>query len=185
MKHLPIVFFLLTSVAQSQTFDGVKIDGKLSNAIMAYRTKGYVLQQSEETFAVMSGKVAGNKIELYIFTTPKTHVVCQVKVYLPKQTSWSAIKREYQMFVDLFAEKHGRPDNSYNTFKNPYYEGDGYEMTAVSTGNTLYGSFWLNRNNLSTAVMISRFEQVELSYENDANMNINKRESDEMMLNSF
>lgn len=185
MKHLLIILILVSSVPQAQTFDGVKIDGKLSNAIMSYRTKGYILQKSTENFAIMKGKVAGNNIEMYIFTTPKTHVVCKVKVYLPKRDSWSSIKAEYENFLELFAEKYGQPDNSYNTFKSPYYEGDGYEMLAVSTGNTLYGSFWFNRGNLSMGLLISKFEQIEISYENDINMDINKRESESMISNSF
>jgi hypothetical protein len=185
MKHLLIILILVSSVPQAQTFDGVKIDGTLNNAVMAFRAKGYTLQKSESTYASMKGKVAGNNIELYIFTTPKTHVVCKVVVYMDKERSWYSIKANYENLLELFEEKYGQPDKSYTVFKSPYYEGDGYEMLAISSEKAFYGSYWFNRNNLSMGLSISKFEQIQITYENDANMELNRRESELMISNSF
>lgn len=187
MKKLLLV--LLVSVAcvsvDAQTFDGVKIDGTLPSIVQKYRAKGYTLVKNIENGVIMYGKIAGKKVELYITTTPKSKIVCRATVYLPVDNDWYSLKSDYRTFVNLFIEKHGEPDDTFEFFKRPYYEGDGYEMSALATENVVWASYWMNRNNLTTAVTISKFKQIEFTYENDRNMEIKKKEEESIHSLSF
>lgn len=187
MKKLFLV--LLVSVVcisvNAQTFDGVKIDGSLPSIVQKYRSKGYTLVKNIDNGVIMYGKIAGQKVELYIITTPKTKLVCKATVYLPVNNNWYSLKADYERYVSLFEEKHGEPNDSYHFFKRPYYEGDGYEMTAVATENAVYASYWMSRNNLTTAVTISKYKQIEFTYENDRNMEIKSKEESSIESLSF
>lgn len=178
MKKLLLV--LLVSVAcvsvNAQTFDGVKLDGSLTSVVQKYRLKGYTLSKNINNGVIMYGRIANQRVELYITTTPKSKLVCKATVYLPVDNDWYSLKIDYEKYVRLFTEKHGEPDNSFEFFKRPYYEGDGYEITALTTENAVYASFWMNRSNLTTSVSISKYKQIEFTYENDKNMEIKNKE---------
>jgi hypothetical protein len=168
-------------------FDGVKIDGPLSSKISQYRAKGYSLVKifPEGRGASFKGNIAGRPIELLIFTTEKTKVVFKAIVYLPKQQTWDDIKYEYSKFVDVFTQKMGEPDNQFSFFRDPYFEGDDFEMQAVALEKVEYSSFWVNRNNTTIALSISKYKQVEIVYENDRNMELAKRESLNVSIERF
>lgn len=38
--------------------------------------------------------------------------------------------------------KYGEPDNDFAFFKSPYYEGDGYEESAIKLGKGVFSAFW-------------------------------------------
>lgn len=184
-RLLTLVFIIFSSLSNAQSFDGVRIDGTLSSKIQQYRAKGYVLNKILPNGAIMKGKIAEKVVELFILTTPKTKLVYKMIVYLPVHTNWPDIKSEYTKFVDLFTEKHGEPDSEFDFFRDPYYEGDGYEMSAIVLDKLVCSAFWINRNNLTFSVSISKYKQVEITYENDKNMEIAKQEAAEINLNSF
>jgi len=184
-RLLTLVFIIFSSLSNAQSFDGVRIDGTLSSKIQQYRAKGYILNKILPNGAIMKGKIAEKVVELFILTTPKTKLVYKMIVYLPVHTNWPDIKSEYTKFVDLFTEKHGEPDSEFDFFRDPYYEGDGYEMSAIVLDKLVCSAFWINRNNLTFSVSISKYKQVEITYENDKNMEIAKQEAAEINLNSF
>ena len=186
MKQLlTLILIVYSSILSAQSFDGVRIDGTLSSKIQQYRAKGYVLNKMISNGAIMKGTVAGRPIELFLFTTEKTKLVYKALVYLPVHRNWSDIKSEYTKFVDLFIDKYGQPDSEFDFFRDPYYEGDGYEMSAITLEKVVCSAFWMNKNNTTIAVSISKYKQVEITYENDKNMEIAKREASEINLQSF
>ena len=184
-RLLTLVFIIFSSLSNAQSFDGVRIDGTLNSKIQQYRLKGYVLNKMGPNGAVMKGTIAGRSVELLIFTTKKTKLVYKMIVYLPVHTNWPDIKSEYTKFVDLFIEKYGKPDHEFDFFRDPYYEGDGYEMSAITLDKVVCSAFWLNRNNLTVSVSISKYKQVEITYENDKNTEIATQETLEINLDSF
>lgn len=187
MKKLLLVLLVsaMCVSVNAQSFDGIKIDGSLPSIVQKYRLKGYVLVKYIENGAVMNGKVAGQKVELYLATTPKTKLVCRATVYLPVDNDWYSLKSDYRKYVSLFSEKHGEPDDSFEFFKSPYYEGDGYEISALRTEKVVYSSYWMHRNNLTAGVSISKYRQIEFTYENDKNMEIKEREESSIESLSF
>jgi hypothetical protein len=184
---LVITIILASTNLFSQSFDGISISGDLPTIVSKFKTKGYQFDKyTENGSAIMKGKIAGiYNVELYIFVTPKTKKVCKVVGYLDKEQTWYNLKNEYEKFVQILTEKYGPADNTYNTFTSPYYEGDGYEMTAIGLEKCIYASIWLHKSNLNLALEISKYKQVKFTYENDENMKIMTSEIAEMQNKSF
>lgn len=187
MKNLILAIGILFSFsAQSQTFDGVLIDGDMPSTLAKFKAKGYVHQKTEDGVAILKGKVASlYDVELFVFATPKSKKVCKVVAYLSEHKSWYSIKSEYEKFLGMLTDKYGVPDSKYDFFTSPYFEGDGFEMTALSAEKCTYAAYWFGKSNTTISVEISSYKQVKLVYENESNMAIRKREIESLSSNSL
>ena len=189
MKQIiAIIVIVFSSVfASAQSFDGVPISGDLITTITRFKAKGYTLKEYTNTGgAIMLGKVAFSNVELFISVTPKTKKVFKVSVYFDEERTWANLKSVYNKYFDILTEKYGSPDSKYATFETPYYEGDGYEMTAVGAEKCIYFAMWLMpQDNLNVAVKISEFKQVQLIYENAEMIKIKSKEIAELENKSF
>ena len=189
MKKLITLFiiFLSSFSLSAQTFDGVPISGDVQTIITKFKEKGYVFDKyTENGSAIMKGKIARlYDVQIFIFTTPKSKKVCKVVGYLDKQQTWHILRDEYEKFVEILTEKYGSATNTYKQFISPYYEGDGYEMSAISLEKCIYASIWIDKSNLNLAVEISKYSQVKFTYENAENMKIMASELAEMQNKSF
>lgn len=186
MKNSLLAIFLMFSVyVNAQSFDGVPVSGDLPTAVAKYKAKGYTVSKYIENGVILKGKVAGNSIELFVFTTPKSKKVCKMVAYLDEDISWRSLKYNYNKFYDIFLEKYGEPDSKYDFFSSPYEEGDGYELQAVSLEKATFAAYWLRRDNLTVAVEISKYKQIKLVYENNLVMNIRDKEQSEIESKSF
>lgn len=172
MRNLMLSILLTLSITTfGQYFNEVKIDGNSADYITKIKAKGYTLKEyyKNGNGAILKKDLA----ELYVFWTPKTKMVYKVTYYLPKKDSWYGLKSQYQDFYKLLSDKYGepKPDNVYEYFTKPYYEGDGYELTGLSLGKVTYFTFWdlSEKENLQIGLSISKYEQVEISYENYKN----------------
>lgn len=160
---------------KSQAFDGVEIGGPISVAIEKFKAKGYKLVEKYETGARMVGKVGVYQVELYLTKTPKSGKFAKIGLYFDKRISWSSLLSDYNRMKEIIVDKYGIPTSDYETFVNPFYLGDGYEMTAVKIEKCIYASYWL-MDTMNISLEISKFAQVNLSYENVANMDLLSRE---------
>lgn len=188
MKQLFIIAFAFISLqsSYSQSFDGVPISGTLQDAVAKFKSKGYTLKETLEGGGViMNGKINLQPIELWIFTTATSKKVFKMNVFFDKQLTWVSIKSDYNRYLDVLTSKYGEPDSQYDFFTKPYYEGDGYEMSAISLEKCRYAAFWLNRNNLSIQLLISKYKQVEISYQNDELIELARKEQEIINQKSF
>jgi hypothetical protein len=140
------------------------------------RAKNYTLRKYLDNGAIMDGKVGYNEVEVFIFTTPKSKKIFRLAVYFPKKNTWSSLKSNYLDLLSILSSKYGEPTSSYESFSNPYYEGDGYEMSAVGLEKVNYLAYWSNINNLAIAIEISKFSQVKILYDNVFNTNLRDKE---------
>jgi hypothetical protein len=164
MKQLIIALCLFGQV-QAQEFMGIKVDGSKQHITSQFIAKGFKKKTELPTTIVYSGELNGSKIEVYATFTPKTNKCWKFSVWMPEETSWYTLKSKYEKYVSIFTEKYGKPDSDYAMFLTPYYEGDGYEMSAVSLEKCLYSSFWGEKY----AVEISKYKQIKIHYENPTN----------------
>ena len=186
MKNLFIAIAILaTSVINAQEFNGVPIDGDLTTFVTKLKAKGYTLKEYIDNGAILKGKIGTKDIEVFAFTTPKSKKVFKLSVYFPERTTWSFLKSEYEELVGVLTDKYGEAHSSYSTFKKPYYEGDGYEMSAVQLEKCNFASYWIKQNNLTLAVEISKWKQINITYENDKNMAIKQEEMRNLQNNSL
>jgi hypothetical protein len=176
-KLLPVLFLLFSLRAFSQSFDGVAIDGELSVAISKYKEKGYELISKEKEIAILKGTAAGKKINLFLVTTPKSKIIYKAVVFLPVREDWQSLEDDYEKYKEIITNKYGKPTSSYKSFKDPYTEGDGYEMTAIITKKCQYVTYWLDdKENTNIAVEISDTKQIQITYENVKNSTIREKE---------
>jgi len=174
MKKLLLAICLLSSVtSRSQEVMGIKVDGLRTEVINKFKAKGFKVTGTPSVKAVtMEGTANGNKYEVVIVNTPTTKKVWKIGLYLSKQDDWYDIKATYEKFYNMLVEKYGEPNSSYTGFSSPYYEGDGYEMSAVGLNKCNYSAFWD-----FVYIEISQFKQVYLSYENAVNSELNTVEN--------
>lgn len=187
MKKALIIIFLSFAMnfSFSQSFDGVPISGDLPTAVARYKAKGYTLDKYITSGAILNGKILMNNIQLFIFVTPKTKKVYKVVAYLDEDISWSSLKFTYMKFLGILTDKYGNPDGFTESFITPYYEGDGYELSAVGLEKVDYNAYWLNKAEMNIGVEISKFKQVKLTYENKALMSLKRDEQSQLEAISF
>jgi hypothetical protein len=181
MKNLfLLVCIVCSNLIYAQSFNGVPISGSIPNAVSKLKAKGYTLYKYLGDGAViMKGKINLENVEIFLYETPKTKQLFKLTVYFEEASSWRSIKSQYERLLETLTSKYGEPDNSYANFKSPYYEGDGYEMSAIELDKCDFTAYWLNKDNLSLSIQISKWKQVRLSYENDKLIDLYKIEKNE------
>lgn len=177
MKKLLFVLTLAlgTIVINAQEFMGVKCDGKKDITISTFKSKGFILSSDEDGSAILKGKIGNDDVELYVSYTPISKLVWSFRVFLPKQSSWYYLKSDYEKYISILTEKYGAPEKTYSFFSSPYVEGDGYEMTGVSVDKCNYASFWTKEQGVR--IKISKYKQVQISYENSKNSTLDDEET--------
>jgi hypothetical protein len=177
-KVLLFLSLFIVSVSNAQVFDGVELRGAFTEVLGKYKAKGYALSSRNENGAILTGRVPGGiNVELMLIKTPKSHLIAKAVVFLPKRNSWYELKQEYEKYQELFIEKYGETSDKFSYFIDPWYEGDGYELSAVKNKNAVFVSYWLYKGNANIALEISKYCQISMIYENIANMK--KKEAEE------
>ena len=180
------IFCLSTMFAEAQSFDGVPISGDLPTAVSRFKERGYKVKSYMEHGVIMTGKVSLWNVEIFVFTTPRSKKVFKISVYLPEETSWYSLKKTYNMMLNIMKEKYGVPSAIREEFLSPYEEGDGYEMSAVKNEKVQFFGLWIMESkNMNVAVEISKYQQVQLTYENDELMKVKEREQASLNSMSF
>lgn len=185
MKKLSAIIIILFSLnVNAQYFDGVKIEGAFNSVIEKYKTKGYRLVEKNNDYCQMSGNLNSENIELWLYCSPKSKIATKAVIFFTQKNTWRDLKGQYNIYKGIFTEKYGEP-KVYEYFSTPYEEGDGYEVQAIGLEKCTYMSFWLDYNNTNMMVSISKYKQVQVSYENITAVEISKRESNELNSQKF
>jgi hypothetical protein len=170
MKNLIIILILTfsTSLLKAQVFDGVPVSGNIETFVNKMKEKKYTIVKESELGAVMNGYLAGQSVELFIGSTPKTRQVNRLTLYFTEWNEWTKLKYEYDNILSVFTDKYGKPDDKYNQFLSPYGDA-GTEMTAVENDKALFQCYWWKKDGANLAVSISKYKQVKIVYENIKN----------------
>ncbi len=125
------------------TFRAVPIDGSLRAFTSQIEAKGFTLvyTPSDNSGAAFTGEFIGKEVTLLVITSPKTRTVWKVVVDFRDQRSWYSLKSDYRDLKNSLTLKYGIP-TSYEYFRSPYEEGDGYEMTAIYAEKCVYVSYF-------------------------------------------
>jgi hypothetical protein len=181
-----IILFLLITISIksfSQSFNGVEISGNISAAVEKFKLKGFKLSKKEDNVYIMSGDLFNEQVELLLFATPITRQYAKCVIFFPEK-SWLSLKRDYNKFVNLFDEKYGSHSSQYEFFTEPYYEGDGYELSALALEKCIYTTYWVQLR-ASMSVEISKYKQIKLTYENNDIMNLLQEERQKQQTRIF
>lgn len=194
MKIRTLILFLLIfavhpfmSQAQDKehmTFKDIPITGHLDDFVQKLENIGFKIEEKDGSFTKLMGTFVNKNCEVFVVASPRSKTVYKIGVYLPKETSWYSIKKSYNDFKAQYTTKYGKPSSQYSFFSDPYYEGDGYEMTAISKDKCTYSAFWdFEQGNIM--IEISEYEQIYFGYEDAKNILIKKAETNAIINNDI
>ena len=170
------MFLSLSSFAQEHLdFRGVPIDGHLDDFVSKMETMGYTVKQREGEIVIMTGQFTNRDVELWIVSSSQTKTVWKVIIDFSKSSSWSSLESSYFEYKDLYIKKYGSTKNSYEFFSKPYYKGDGYELQALRKDKCTYATFFKTANGTS-AVKLTKFENLQIGYEDKINADKSSQE---------
>ena len=168
-----------TSAQKHLKFKNVSITGKLSTVTKQLQAAGFTPIEAGR----MKGIFANEKCELFISTTPKTKTVFQIAVVYDAAKSWNTLKSYYFRLKKQLKEKYNVQPNSVEKFKDPYYEGDGYELTATKVGKCAYISqFNLDDGDIVLAISD---KSIAILYVDKVGETIHQKENNENALNDL
>ena len=124
------------------SFKGIEINGSPENIRTQLESKGFSFRSRDGNYIFLEGNFAANEnCGITIISNHNLNLVWCIQVNLPKQYVWDNLKTEYMYYKKWFTQKYGDPVSD-EFFRSPYEEGDGYEMTAISSYNCHYCSFF-------------------------------------------
>lgn len=162
------------------TFKGIPIDGHINTFVGKLKSLGFELKTTNGNYASVEGEFGGENREIAIYATKASKTTHQIIVVLEKSDSWSTLKHTYKEYKSLLATKYDKVD-SYEYFSSPYYEGDGYEVSALRLGKCTYMTKYNAANGEISIALIHVDEGVViLSYADKANSLLATREEDNL-----
>ena len=179
------IFSLSVSAQERQTFMGIPIDGSLTSFIDKLQAKGFTVSFADDDIAGLEGPFSGSTRTVWVYATPQTSKVYCVIVQLRTSKSWSSLKSTYSEFKQMLTNKYGEPYGS-ETFTRPYYEGDGYEMTALRNDKCSFVQlFETPTGTVMLYISDSSDGSVMLSYRDKINSDIYDAEQSSMKYNDL
>jgi hypothetical protein len=187
MKFNTLIICLLTvslmafskSTASEFVFMDIPITGSVKDFVLSLEKKGFKSIVVESSGGKMTGVFAQKDVDVYIMPTPKTNVVYAISVVFDEQKTWESIKFDYLELKDALTKKYGNPI-SRESFNKPYYEGDGYEMTALLSENVTFVSRWVQENG-EIVMTISDGGNIQLFYTDRYNKLLQEREKRDLI----
>jgi hypothetical protein len=189
MKKYILTMFAMLVFATSfgQTFDGVKIGGTLAQMRFKLEQKGYKLDEVKNNAVWMNGTLANKKVLIGIVGTPKSKTVWKVVAYFDAKNDWYNLKNEFESINNILAKKYGETETCFRFFSTPYYEGDGYEISALANDKVSFACYYENKEEgkLTISIEMHSTACILLSYEHIQNSLLMKKEKEEAEMSSF
>lgn len=168
------------------TFKGIPIDGSVESFAAKLKQDGYTEKYISDNGAiVLKGQFANEDCEIYLLPTPQTKTIWKVGVIIDTEyTSWISIKTDFNEFKDLLIKKYGVPTYDYHFFSSPYYEGDGYEISALTLDKChYYTAFVVPEGEISLQLLSS--SKITFGYEDKVNSACKTKESEKSALDDI
>ena len=160
-------------------FKQFPITGDVNTFIQNLTSAGYrLVEPYNYTYhaASLIGSFAGNNdCTIAVIGTPKTHIACCVMVFMQEHHIWYTLKDQYEKVKNQLKKKYGTPE-SYEFFSEPYYEGDGSELTALWSDHCTYLSNFSTENG-KVGVSMSKEAKVLIIYQDRINIEIQESEN--------
>lgn len=121
-------------------FKDVEIGGCIDDVLVELQNSGYTILDRGKEGALLGGSFAGeSNCQILVSLSEFINEVESITVMLPESLSWWTLKATYENFKEKLTRKYGHPE-SIEQFYDPYYEGDGYEITALENQKAFYSS---------------------------------------------
>lgn len=157
-------------------FRDIPICGDADHMAKKLVSQGYSIKEhSQNGSYLLIGTFAGiSGCDILVNNSEFLNSIIRVSVFLPVKNAWFSLKSDYEDLKSKFIKKYGKPENSYEFFTDPYYEGDGFELTAFTSGNAYYmSSFNVEKGTIFLA--ISDVDRVIITYTDKEGAEIEER----------
>ena len=141
-------------------FKGVEMNMQISKFAKELRKQGFVQSFRDENTYLLEGKFAGYDCDIYLYPNISKDIykaVVAIDCY-----SWGHTKSVYTEFCTGLTKKYGEALLIDETFKHPYAEGDGKEITALCNDYAVYERTWILSNGKILLKMASDIEDKPL-----------------------
>jgi hypothetical protein len=158
-KSILITLLLIPFLGFTQTtkpiegFLGIKFGSSKTDVVAAMKAKGGVLSSSStDSRLVFTNVKLGQRMPDWITVFLFNDKLYQGVFFFKPEHEAQTIDN-YNSLVSDISGVYG-PGNPYKSFKSPYKDGDGYEVTALSSGNaTIFTNWGSEKGNLLQAVI--------------------------------
>jgi hypothetical protein len=167
---LAILFGLCFTIeAQSATqlagFLGIKWSDTRETAVSILSNRDFKNIESEKAqddMAIIScnGSFAGRECSILLLFYQEKFYDAVVTIRPDKNT----VIREYKAIVSELANKYGDSNSVAYSFKSPYFDGDGYEETAIALNKATISSLWRFYNDKTILVAINKTLAIVIYY---------------------
>lgn len=178
------LFFWISGFTQDHLkFKGIPIDNNINVFSKELIKQGFTLSESKGNMIILKGEFVGKQCDVYIVGTKKTLLTWKVYISFNKESSWNSLKSKYNELKEQFTAKYGNGE-SYEFFSSPYYEGDGYETTAISVDKCTWSTFWKTEiGNID--ISIENTQNIAISYQDIKNTDVMRQEKQEIISNDI
>lgn len=164
-------------------FMGIELNEPIEIFQNHLKARGFSFIDSYESSYKYIGKFANEIVTLTILTSPNSKIVCKVIVHFPIKKTWKELKKDYFTKKNMYKSKYIL-DSEFEFFLNPYEDGDGYELRAVSNDKCNYVSFFQATDGYIT-IQIANTKQVKATYEDTKNIQIAQQELNQNALDDI
>ena len=176
-----ILLMVMAFIANAQNshllFKGIEMDGTVSEFVKKLEAKGYTTSVEIDKGAVLTGEFAGENAEIFVMGG-KDENVWRVVVKFDKKETWSALKLSYLSYKKALTKKYGEGE-CYEFFKPPYYDGDGYELTALKLDKCTFLTYFKTENG-GIGVEINSDNYAQITYEDEENVKLHENKKEQM-----
>lgn len=166
---------LSASAQEHLKVKGIPIDGSTTSFISKLKTAGLKTNtRLSEALGrpVLDGDFANLNNCKYSFIETNNGTVCKVLIMSDYITGWYSCKDKYNDLKELLRSKY-KMDGEYEIFRNPYYEGDGYELSAIDQEKGMWKTFFsCDEGHIAIEIEASNSREgyIVVTYEDTINM---------------
>ena len=177
---------LSVSAQEHLKVKGVPIDGTVESFIAKMKAAGltYNSKLTEAVgYPVLDGDFAGLSNCHFSVLHTKNRTVCKVFIASDDIGGWYSTKSKYNDLKELLSTKYELL-RSFEYFSDPYYEGDGYELSAIRQDKGTYKTFFHCDEGYVTLTLSATSSSVgylSLAYEDTINMAVFSEERDKQI----
>lgn len=172
---LALTVLCLSAAAQGHIeFEGIPVDGPLTDFVDKLAASGFSEHGSGDTGAILKGKLYGRECTVIVKATPESGIVYAVNVTFPIRNNWRTCKADYLEIQSELSRQYGRPVKI-EKFERPYREGDGLELHHLNMGLCK----WISTYNTPSGPVTLRMMpvivnngQIMVSWEDSANASV-------------
>lgn len=170
-----VIIFSFTAPAQSghMKFKNIELDGSLTDFVAKLEKQGFTVLTKIEEGAALKGTFAGKDVTVLI-PCKAGETIWRIGVDFEKENVWSDLKYSYNHYKELLTTKYGKGE-SFEFFRTPYYDGDGYEISAVRNEKCVYSTFFKTPEGVIT-LEIDKSCCIRISYEDEQNSSLHSQQ---------